>query len=322
MPEVRRIRGIPYGIGASLPGGLGFTYGNVFFVDSGDANASDDAGNSGRDPNSPFSTIDYAVGQCTANNGDVIFVLPGHVETVSAAAGLDLDVAGISVIGLGQGDTRPQINFTTVVGADMDVGAADITVFNVRFTGGFDALTGPIDVNAANFHLHNSIYEDVTGEVVDCIVTDANADDMVISSLIPGRYGWMHKGATGTGTQSGIQLNGCDGVVIQDFWADGNFAIGFIEGVTAAVTNVTIGGGIMPWYIRTRNAADDIINMAVASCTGVTLGPGAARLADDAVSTVTECITTNGTFVCGDNIFVCNADDERGIVWDGTASVG
>jgi hypothetical protein len=295
------------------------TTGNIFFVDS--SGGVDDVGTNGS-ITAPFDSIDYAVGQCSANNGDVIYVNPLHIETVTAAGGLDLDVAGITVIGLGPENSRPQINFTTAVGADMDVDAADITMINFRFTGGIDALTGPLDINAARFSLHNSLWQDVTGQVVDAVVADANADGLTISSLIPGQYGWKHLGDSSAGTQSGIQIVGSSNVVIQDFWMDGNFAIGGIEGVTTAVVDITIGGGIMPWFVRTRNAADDIINIAVGSSSGAILGPGAARLNDNASSTVTECITTNGLTVIGDNIFVVNADDERGIVWDGTASAG
>lgn len=43
--------------------------------------------------------MDYANGRCTANNGDVVFVQAGHTETVTAAAGLDLDVAGVTLGG-------------------------------------------------------------------------------------------------------------------------------------------------------------------------------------------------------------------------------
>ena len=63
-------------------------------------------GNKGTYEN-PFQTIDFAVGRCRANKGDIIFVMPGHVETVTAAAGLDLDVAGITLVGLGNGNLRP-----------------------------------------------------------------------------------------------------------------------------------------------------------------------------------------------------------------------
>ena len=44
------------------------------------------------------TTIAAALDNCVANRGDVILVLPGYTETVTAA--LALDVAGVSVIGL------------------------------------------------------------------------------------------------------------------------------------------------------------------------------------------------------------------------------
>src|SRR3954465_1858829 len=77
-----------------------FAPNNVFFVQSTNGNAGDSSGK-GQTPDAPFATIDYAVGQCSANQGDLILVLPGHAETVSAAAGLALDVAGITVLGIG-----------------------------------------------------------------------------------------------------------------------------------------------------------------------------------------------------------------------------
>jgi hypothetical protein len=53
--------------------------------------------------NAPFGTIDYAIGQCTAGRGDVIFVKPGHAETISAAGSIACDVAGVAIVGLGSG---------------------------------------------------------------------------------------------------------------------------------------------------------------------------------------------------------------------------
>ncbi len=87
--------------------------GNIWFVDSGHAAASDAVG-AGKSPDKPFATIDYAIGQCTADNGDVIYVMPGHAETVSGAAGIDFDVAGVKVVGLGSGAARPTITMSAV----------------------------------------------------------------------------------------------------------------------------------------------------------------------------------------------------------------
>ena len=99
--------------GIPLPsGGIPPTKGDVFHVDSGHINAND--GNSGRDPRHPMATIDAAIGRCTANNGDIILVSEGHAETVSGAAGIDFDVAGVKVIGFGTGADRPTITMSAV----------------------------------------------------------------------------------------------------------------------------------------------------------------------------------------------------------------
>ena len=124
--------------------------GAIWFVDSGHAYASDSAG-FGRTPDAPFATIDYAVGMCTASQGDVIYVMPGHAEVVSAAGDLDLDVIGISVVGLGNGSLQPTVTLDTADTADVDVDAADITVENIHFRANFADIVAAIDVNADDF---------------------------------------------------------------------------------------------------------------------------------------------------------------------------
>lgn len=259
-----QIRGLPL---------LNAYAGNLFWVDSG-AGSDGNKGTFDR----PFATMDYAVGRCTANNGDVIMVKPGHTETVSAAAGLDLDVAGITFVGLGNGSDRPTVNFTTVVGADMDVDAANITMINFLFTGGFDALTGPIDVNAADFAMINCETRDVTGQATDFIVTDANADRMFVE-------GWVHRGAAAAGADTAMTIVGGDNITIKNFWIDGNFAVACIENVTTAAVNLSVYGDKV-CFARTRNAAD-VIFTAVATTTG-NVGPNIyARLQDNAAN-ITE----------------------------------
>lgn len=290
------IRGVP--LLSAYPG-------DVYWVDSG-------AGSNGYKGtfDRPFATIDYAVGRCTASNGDIIAVKAGHTETVTAAAGLALDVAGICLVGLGAGDLRPTINFTTAVGADMDVDAANISMYNFLFTGGVDALTGPIDVNAADFSFINCETRDVTGQATDFIVTDANADRMLID-------GWVHRGAAAAGADTAITIVGGDNITIKNFWIDGNFAVAAIENVTTAAVNLTIHGGEGPSFIRTRNAADVAIT-CVATSTG-SIGPNImVRVADDAANITEAIVGADMSFF--DPIYVCNADNERGLQWNGSVS--
>jgi len=96
-----------------------------------------------------FSTIGAAITASTANSGDRIYVLPGHTETIVGAAGIAASVAGVSIIGLGNGSNRPTISFTTAIGAQMTVAAANVTFQNIIFTAGFDAITAMVSVTGA-----------------------------------------------------------------------------------------------------------------------------------------------------------------------------
>ena len=279
--------------------------GNIFWVDSGSGSNTND-GTHVR----PYATLDYAVGKCTANNGDLILVKAGHTETVTAAGGLDLDVAGITIIGLGNGSDRPTVNFTTAVGADMDVGADNITISNFLFTGGIDALTGPIDVNAADFTMLDCETKDVTGQATDFIVTDANASRLMID-------GWTHRGAAAAGGASALQIVGGDGATVRNFFIDGNFDTAAIENVTTAATNLTINGGANGSYIRNRNSAD-VCFTAVATTTG-NVGPNIyARVADNAANITEAFVGADMQFF--QPIAIANADGEVGLNTNITAS--
>lgn len=290
------------------------TTGRVFWVSSttaapGGSVGTDSAGAQGDSPGSPFATMNYADSQCVANRGDVVVVMPNHTETVTAAAGLGLDTAGVTWVGLGNGEDRPTVNFTTVVGADMDVGAASVIMSNFLFTGGVDALTGPIDVNASDFQMLNCETRDVTGQATDFVVTDANADRMYLKN-------WVHRGASAAGADTAITIVGGDNITIENPWIDGDFAVACIENVTTAAVNLTLTGG-PNCYLRTRNAAD-IIFTAVATTTG-NVGPEInARLADNAAN-ITEAFA-GADMQFFNPIRIVNLDGESHIISNITAS--
>lgn len=125
--------------------------GAVFFANSSHGYASDAAG-FGKSPDSPVATIDYAVSLCNASAGDVIYVMPGHTETVDGAGALALDVIGIHVIGLGAGGIQPIINMTDDA-ATVEIGAANVTLEGVHFVMSSDDVAVVLDVNADDFTL-------------------------------------------------------------------------------------------------------------------------------------------------------------------------
>ncbi|MEY2595078.1 MAG: hypothetical protein RI965_350 [Bacteroidota bacterium] len=93
-----------------------------------------------------FADVDSAIGACTANAGDVIFVMPGHTETISAASGITCDVAGVSIIGLGNGSDKPVFTFGTSNAASVVVSADNVKILNIRGLAAIDGLTKPFDV--------------------------------------------------------------------------------------------------------------------------------------------------------------------------------
>ena len=154
---------------------MGRTTGNVFYVDSGSGYA--DNNGPGDRPDKPMATLDAAVGKCTANNGDQIVVMPGHAETYTAAGDLDLDVAGIEIIGLGVGTTRPTFTLGTATTCDVDIDAANITIRNLRFVSDINSLAVILDVNQGNFSCIDCEFVSSSAKEVVCFVDIATTKD-------------------------------------------------------------------------------------------------------------------------------------------------
>ena len=153
------IRGVP--ITQAHPGQVYWVGDSSANVLPGHVGASD--GNPGTF-SAPFNTIDYAIGRCTASRGDVIFVKPGHTETLSAASAIALDVAGVAIVGLGSGSMRPTITMDTVNTTPFVVSAADCSIVNMLFVANFLTISAAITVTTA---------KDLT--VQDCEFRDTSA---------------------------------------------------------------------------------------------------------------------------------------------------
>lgn len=293
FPNGITIRGIPL---------LQAHPGNVFWVDSGVGSN----GNKGTVLR-PFATVDYAIGRCTASNGDIIMVKPGHAETISAAAGVAMDVIGVAVIGLGVGSLRPTFNFTATA-STLTMTAADCSIVNCLFTGGIDAVVSPIVVSAADCTIQGCELRDVTGQMTDGILTTAGATRLKILSHI-------HNGAAAAGTNAGIAIVGGSGAEITIDRMDGNFAVGGIDVRTTATTDLFVHD---VKYFRTRNAVDIFLIDTITASTGQ-IGPDIfIRLLDNAANITTA--VTGATLVVQDPVYVVNAANEKGMLINWTAS--
>lgn len=129
--------------------------GNVFFVDSGHAQTANST-SQGQSPGTPFATLDYAIGQCTASNGDTIYVMPGHAETVTAV--VTLDVIGVSIIGLGRGRNRPTFTGSGAIDV-LTVTAANCHIENIRLVGASASVTALLNIAAADLTVEKVSFE-------------------------------------------------------------------------------------------------------------------------------------------------------------------
>lgn len=284
-----------------VPAGGKLAGGNVFWVDSG-ASLASDAVTAGKSRDKPFATLDYAIGQCTANNGDVIYLCEGHAETYAAAAGATFDIAGVTVIGLGEGSDRPTFTFSTDAGADIDITAANVSIHNVLFYFNKDGLTNPIHVAAADFSLINCELRDASAAIQANfgILGTAAADRLTIDGLV-------YRGFTGgSGTTSGIRLVGTDGAVIKNSRFYGEFTTSVIEFHTTACSDVTIDNCYM--YNESAALSKNVVDTATGSTWQVydlfdgkggysVSGGSGSALAGDDISAVSTGVSTNTSFL-------------------------
>jgi hypothetical protein len=135
-----------FGVPILGSGTLPVTTGKYFFVDS---NTGANGASYVNSPKKPFATIDYAIGKCTANKGDVIVVMPGHAETISAASGITADVAGVTIVGLGSGTFRPTLTFSATA-STIVVSAANVTFTNLRIATGVAELVTAFSISGAD----------------------------------------------------------------------------------------------------------------------------------------------------------------------------
>lgn len=297
-----------YGFGVTsfgmpvLGGGI-LTTGNVFFVDSGHSLAADAVGHGTVEL--PFATIDYAVGRCAANNSDHIMVMPGHSETISGAGGITVDVAGVTIVGVGHGAARPTVSFTDTASTFI-ISSASCTIYNMLFTGDVDAIVTMFTISAADCTLKSIETRDVTGQMVDCITSDANADRLLID-------GWIHRGAAGDGGDHALILNGADDQEVKNFQLYGNFDEGAIEAESAATVRTRIHDGLI-W----TEGAEDLAIVMLTGSTGV-IGPNLQIVLQDDAANIDECLVGDAMYYI-DPIYIVNAVAEKAMLTPITAT--
>jgi len=168
---------------SNLQGAGIFTFGNIWFVKS---TTGSDTANDGKSIDTPLATVDAAVGKCTANNGDKIVVLQGHAETVTSSS-TTLDVAGIEIICLGEGQEMPVFTFSTAA-ATITVSANSVKWNGGSFIANFADVAGAFTIGAAkDFQLIGGRFTETSADlnwfnIVVTGATDNAADGLTVKN--------------------------------------------------------------------------------------------------------------------------------------------
>ena len=200
--------------------------GSRFWVHSG--TGSDSAGY-GSSPSTPFASVDYAVGKCTASKGDIIYVMPGHAESTTTAGAelFDIDVAGVSVIGLGTGDLRPTFTLA-VADATVVMGAASCVLDNIRLIGNISDLVAGLEIEAAadGCTVRNCYFADsgTTKDMLIGVSVTADADRLLFENNV------FNITVGGEATNAIKFAGGCDGLVMRN-----NIFVGDWKGADGAI---------------------------------------------------------------------------------------
>lgn len=241
--------GVPVlGSGGTVP----VVTGNVWFVSS--TNGSN--GNDGQSAATPFATLTYAISQAVANNGDLIIMEANHAETITSAAGINVNKAGLTIFGLGEGAAWPTFTFSTSTAASFVVSAAAVQISNIIGLSGIDQLTNPFNIQASTCTM-NLVWRDTASnvEAVRAVLTNASATRFNLTLKHIGQTGGSH-------CVNAVRLVGNGDTRIQ-IDAYGKYSTAVVEFSTTAATNVVATGYM--YNSGTTDGSKDVVDTITGS---------------------------------------------------------
>ena len=206
-----------------------------------------------------FTTIASALLSCVANRGDIIYVAEGYTETI-ATAWSGVPIAGVRIVGMGDGTNRPTFTFSTAITANIPVAVTSFVFQNCIFTCNFDAITAMVTVTGADCGFYDCDFNTnngTMGTVVGLLGTTA-ARLKVVGCRFVGP-------ATNSGTTTTAQIDLEAGI---DYVIENNY---FMGKVTQNITNgATILGGKIHNNVFVTATGTKSINMSAASTPMIT----------------------------------------------------
>ncbi len=217
--------------GNAALGSLGLGGGDFYYVH----NAKGNDGNDGTDSRAPLATADAAINKTTANQGDVVVLMPGHTETILNGTTIVPDVAGITIIGQGIGRNRPTIIFNHA-SATLLLTGANMRLSNIIFKTTIVEVAVALNFDADGIVVDHCLFDfDATG---DNFIIGCDIDNVDYCEFSYNEYRAEH--ATASGADHAIRLDDTAGVKIVGNYIIGDFDDDMIIGEGATSTELLI----------------------------------------------------------------------------------
>jgi len=264
--------------------------GTEFYVGPNATGAGDD-GRAGRSKESSLATLAKALTLVTASKNDIIYLLPGHTETLSTAAAIAVSKIGVRIVGLGTGALRPTFTFSAT-DATMTMTAASCSIENVIIKPSIDAVVSPIVVSAPDCKVDVEIQDESATVECECgILTTAGADRLDVNLRYRGFI-------AGDACVNAIRLVGVDTAKINvDFYGVASTSI--VEFHTTACHDIDITG---KFYNDGTSLTKNVVDTVTGSTWSVQGWDG----------------NSNANFTGGDNAAIAS-DDISAVATDVTA---
>jgi hypothetical protein len=271
--------------------------GTILWVDSTNAAATDSASYGDNPKDRPLATLDYAIGLATASKGDVIFLMPGHAETLAATA-VTFDKKGLTVIGLGQGNDKPTFTFGNTA-SEFNVTADSTIIKNVRCVSNVDSLVNFVDSDAEYLEIHDCEFVTSNTKEALCFINHATTKDYLTIKGCRFEQPTDPAGTDAAASTGAIYLVDSEYITIEDCRFVGLFETAIVHNKTTACKELII-----------KNC-DIWINLSTMECLLLVAGATGAMIKsnvrDPNASDVTEgqLVGTIGTafWISGDSWF-------------------
>lgn len=231
----------------------------------------------GTTPQTPFSSIAIAITKLVnrVNCGDIIYVLPGHVETIGVADYFGSTVssaAGYSIVGLGSGTMRPVLNWTAAASTWL-MNAANMEIANCILNLAVTAATlvvTPITISAAGVRIVDCFINWGVSTTIGCgttlgaIAFTTAADDCAFLGNT-----CVNADTAGTNALALLSVNGADRIQIKDnkiFGATTATTVGPVHFLTTLSGNIEITNNYIENLIASATIA---LSSAISGVTGI-----------------------------------------------------